>query len=226
MDLQQFSARTLIWWSFVCWLCLTPIGPTHAGQSFFGLDLSYTETTFEPQYTFTYDRPPVGYKNIAYGTDLDLLGGYRFQLAPLFSVGVGGSLGISTAEWSTDTTDPIAHLEYRLPYRLFATVQPAVHLLNRFRLFGELGIGSGYIEEKKDSFLRSRYDESRWLWGYRLGAGIGYEFMRDTEISVAYRYTGYEDFSYQTHLPDGTHWETVTDEPYSNQVVMSLIRKW
>ncbi len=198
-----------------------------AGAQFFaGIDVSYTETVFRPEYSYAYDRPNSQYENTAYGVDLDVVGGYRIQPDPMFSFAVAGSLGFSDARWSLRTSDPDTHLKYSIPYRVFITLQPSVHVTERVRLFGELGGGQGYVEQKKTSDVSSRYDESTWIWGYRLGAGVGYELCPGWELALAYRHVSYEKFSYDTHLPDGTHWETVRDKPYADNVVLSLTRFW
>ncbi len=197
-----------------------------AGQFFTALEVSYTETAFEPEYTYMYDRPNSKYKNWAYGAEFDLVGGYRFEVNPTFSLAVATSLGISTAEWSLDTTDPETHLDYKIPYRVFVALQPSIRLADNWRLFGDLGVGKGNIQERKTSPERSRYDFDEWLWGYRIGGGLAYEVREGWELSMAYRYFTYDAFRYDTHLPDGTHWETVVDEPYAHSVMLGLAKYW
>ena len=137
---------------------------------------------------------------------------------------MGGSLGLTDARWSLYTSD--AHLVYDIPFNAFLVLEPSVQLFDRFRLFGELGGGGGYIKESKSSQESSNYDTADWVWGYRLGGGIGYEFGDDWEVSLAFRRASYDDVSYQSHLLDGTHWESISDRPYSDTVSVGLTRLW
>ena len=189
-----------------------------------GAGASYVETVFRPSYNFTSDRADKEYENKAYGVQADLFGGYRFRPTPKIAVGVGGSLGLTDARWSLRTSD--AHLTYDIPFNAFVVLEPSVQLLDHIRLFGELGGGGGYIKESKSSQEASRYDTADWIWGYRLGGGIGYEFGDDWEVSLAFRRTSYDEVSYKSHLPDGTHWESIRDRPYSDTVSVGLTRLW
>jgi opacity protein-like surface antigen len=189
-----------------------------------GVGVSYVETVFRPNYSFMSDRADKEYENKAYGIQADLVGGYRFRPTPKIAVGVGGSLGLADTRWSLRTSD--AHLVYDIPFTAFVVLEPSVQLLDHVRLFGELGGGGGVIKESKSSQEASRYDVDEWVWGYRLGAGIGYEFGDDWEVALAFRRTTYDEVSYKSHLPDGTHWESISDRPYSDTVSVGVTRLW
>ena len=214
---------------FAAALALAPLAlaPANAYAQFFaGAEASYAETIFRPEYDYAYDRPSSRFKDTAYGIEADLVGGYRFQLAPAFSLGLAGTLGLSDARWHKHSASSNYDLRYAMPGRAFLSLEPSFHLARQFRIFGEIGAGAGYVEQSKTSDTASRYDESRWLWGYRLGGGIGYEFLPGWECSLAFRHSAYESFGYASHLPDGTHWESIRDKPYANGYAVRLTRAW
>ena len=204
------------------------IATTAPAQFFAGAGATYSETTFRPEYDFAYDRPNSSYENVAYGTELDLAGGYRIPVGPHASLGLAGSLGAGEARWSKRSETSGYHLDYRLPARAFLSLQPAWHPSPRLRVFGELGAGTGYVElvKEADSDATSRYDESRWLAGGRFGGGVAYAFADGWEIAAWYLRTAYESFRYDSHLADGSVWERIRDKPYANAFTVGLTRVW
>ena len=197
-------------------------------QFFAGAGATYSETTFRPEYDYTYDRPDSSYENVAYGTDVELTGGYRVQAGPHASLGLAGNLGLGTARWSMRSETGGYHLDYRLPARAFVSLQPAWHPAPRLRVFGELGAGAGCVElvKEADADATSRYDETRWLAGVRFGGGVAYTFADGWEIAAWYLRTAYESFRYDSHLADGTVWERIRDKPYANGFTIGLTRLW
>ena len=197
-------------------------------QFFAGAGATYSETTFRPEYDFTYDRPNSSYENVAYGTEVELAGGYRIQAGPHASLGLAGNLGFGEVRWSMHSPTSNYHLDYRLPARAFVSLQPAWHPAPRLRLFGELGAGAGYVELAKqtDSDATSRYDETRWLAGVRFGGGVAYAFADGWEIAASYLRTAYESFRYDSHLADGTTWEHIRDKPFADGFTIGLTRIW
>lgn len=199
-----------------------------SAQFFAGAGATYSETTFRPEYDFTYDRPNSVFEDVAYGTELDLAGGYRFRAGPSISLGLAGNLGFGESRWSMRSESSGYHLDYRLPARAFVSLQPAWHPAPRLRVFGELGAGAGYVELAKttDSDATSRYDESRWLAGVRFGGGIAVEFAEGWEIAASYLHTAYESFRYDSHLADGSLWERIRDKPYADSFTFGLTHVW
>lgn len=204
------------------WLAGSPVQAQHYTR----LDVGYAETTYRAEYDFAYDRPNKTYRNDAYGVEVDVVHGYRFAVSERISLGVAGSIGYTDTRWSKRTAD--YHIVYDIPAQAFVLLEPALELTSRVRVFAELGGGAGYVTEEKTATPadESRYDESGAAWAYRLGAGVGCMISEKWEASLAYRHTAYESFCYESHLADGTLWETVKDSPYMDSVVFSLTRTW
>ncbi|MGD9972210.1 MAG: outer membrane protein [Desulfatirhabdiaceae bacterium] len=188
-----------------------------AGSFYAGAELGYSSHRFTPEYNYTYDRPNSEFANMAYSSEIGWLGGYRFNLNDLFSGALQVRMAFSTADWSIDTDSP-ASLSYRIPYAAFISIQPDIALTKTLSLMLEAGAAQGLVKEKKDSPSSSRYDFSDWTTGYLGGVGLKFHFVEGVSFFAIYRYVAYDQIDYRTFLPDGTHWETVSDNPSSTTI--------
>jgi len=196
-------------------------GSAQAGSFYTGAEIGYASHRFKPEYDYTYDRPNSGFVNMAYGSEIGWIGGYRFNLNDQIAAGVQGRFGINTAEWSVDTPSP-SQLNYRISPVAVISFQPDIAVTKTLSLMLEAGIGQGLIKEKKDAPSSSRYDFSDWTTGYLAGVGLKYHFVAGVSFFVMYRYMAYDKIDYQTFLPDGTHWETVSDRPSSTTISLGF----
>lgn len=188
------------------------VASADAGSFYAGTEIGYVETRFEPQYSYMDGSPNDRYLDPAYGQTGSLIFGYMHPLASGLSVGLQGRIGLSNEEWTLDTGES-AHLAYRIPYYHSIGIRPAIRLSDSLSVFFDGGIGQGNIQEKKESPFSSRYDINEWKPGYTAGAGIEYHLSSVWSMNFSYRYTAYEKLSYDSYLPNGSHWETVEDEP-------------
>lgn len=99
---------------------------------------------------------------------------------------------------------------------------PGIELGSGLSLFAEIGLGYAYVREKKASPVTSSYDNSEWVPGWLWGAGIRYRIDDHLALSLGYRQVQYESFRYRSRLPDGSHTETIKDEPRSDTTTLAL----
>lgn len=188
-----------------------------AGSFYTGSELGSSSHRFTPEYDYTYDRPNSEFVNMAYGSEIGWLGGYRFNLYDRFSSAVQARMAFSTADWSIDTESP-ASLSYRIPYTAIISIQPDIALTKTLSFMFEAGVVQSIVEEKKDSPSSSRYDFSDWTTGFLGGVGLKYHFVEGPSFFAIYRYVAYQQIDYRTVLPDGTPWEMVSDNPSSTTI--------
>jgi opacity protein-like surface antigen len=200
---------------------LLAAAPADAGFFYAGTEIGYVETRFEPQYLYMDGSSNDRYVDPAYGQTGSVIFGYMHPLAAGLSLGLQGRISLANDEWTLYTNEP-AHLTYRIPYSYSVGLRPAIRLLDPVSVFFDAGIGQGNIQEMKESPFSSRYDINEWKLGYSAGAGIEYQLSSVWSMNLSYRYTAYEKFSYDSYLPNGSHWETVEDNPQTSVVSFGL----
>ena len=192
-------------------------GAAWAGTWSVSAEGGYVIHDFEPHYTFTGDRADRDFENRAHGAELRLAGVYDIELHERVTLGLSAYAGANDAEWTLKTDEP-ASLTYDIPYTFGICATPSISLVGGLSVFAELGIGQGLVHQEKTSPVSSHYDYEEWTTSYSLAAGLRYVLTENLSVFALYRSTTYEDFSYRTHLPDGTHHETITDEPETTTV--------
>ena len=144
-----------------------------------------------------------------------MLGGYRVDLQERVSLSAQARLGANDAQWNLFIPDEPSYLEYESPYAVFLSLVPAVRIAAQVEVFGEVGVGQGYVKEEKTSPTGSSYDYSGWENAGLWGLGIRCKMSDRVGVFAEYRHTRLEKFCYKSQLPDGRHWETIKDEPES-----------
>ena len=118
--------------------------------------------------------------------------------------------------------DEPAAFSYDVQVNLGLSVIPVIHICRNLDLYVELGLTLGDVEEQKNSSVRSSYDFDDWVTGYVWGFGLGFMANDRVGITAQYRNVDYDDFVYKSFLPDGSHWETITDSPRSGAYSVSV----
>ena len=176
----------------------------------------YVEHKFEPGYIDVGETEVSSrFTDMAYGMEASFAAGYQFKLIEKLSLAVQLRGGINDAEWTLDLPDEPAHFVYEIPYTYTFSLVPAVELVAGLGVFAEVGVGQGYIHQEKDSPADSSYDECDWRTAYTWAAGLTYKAMDRWSVFVEYRKSCYDDYTFDSHFPDGTLAETISDEPSS-----------
>lgn len=183
-----------------------------AGQKQWGVETGYVKHRFIPQYSYVSGRQNSNFTDRAYGAGLSFFGRYVIPVTAKVSLPLQCSVAVNNAEWSLDTGEP-AKIEYSLPYSGDISFLPTLTLAEKISVFLELGVGQGYIKEKKTSAVSSAYDFSKWTTNCVLGCGVNYTLNEQTNIFIKYRYLQYNSISYRTYLADGSQVETISDQP-------------
>jgi len=185
----------------------------------------YNEITFTPEYSFVDGQPKRRFKDRAYGGSATLRGGYRFPFGDSFHLDLAGDLTYSWADWELSLPWEPARFRYDLPYSLGLSAAPGVELGNGLSLFAEIGLNYAYVREEKSSSVTTSYDHSEWVPGWLWGAGIRYRIDDRLALSLGYRRAEYQSLRYRSRLPDGSHAETIEDDPRSDTTTLAL-RYW
>ena len=197
--------------------CVLTAGAAMAGNWYTGIDAGYIEQQYHASYTYTEPgHTPDKYLDHAYGVEVNMLGGYRFELHERVSLSAQVRASANDAEWNLFIPDEPSYLEYESPYAVFLSLVPAIRIVSQAEVFGELGIGQGYVKEEKVSPIGSSYDYSGWENAYVWGFGLRCKVSERVGLFAEYRHAGLDEFCYKSCLPDGRHWETVKDEPESS----------
>ncbi|MEW6259205.1 MAG: outer membrane beta-barrel protein [Thermodesulfobacteriota bacterium] len=207
-----------IWIFFLCFPLTTS---AIAGNVYMGLDVGYSETRFHPEYTYVDGSPSDTYLDPAYGQSGSLLIGYTHPVFPGLALGLQGRFGYANDTWTLDTNEP-AHLTYQIPYFYTISLRSTLQVVPPLLVFLDAGIGQGYIQERKESPTSSQYDFKEWKPGYSAGGGIEYHLTENWSMNVSYRYTAYEKISFESYLPNGSHWETIEDTPNNRMISWGL----
>ncbi len=184
-----------------------------AGQWYSGADVGYAQNEFRPSYVFVSGRAPETYKNDSDGAELGLYVGCAERVVNRLSIACQLRATLSSSEWTLSLPDEPATFSYEVPYTLGLSVLPTLQVTDNIWLFAELGLVSGLVNEQKTSSTRSSYDFDEWRGGTLFGCGAGFSVTDVLTISLHYRVTSYDSFSYRTFLPNGDWEETVTDDP-------------
>ena len=195
------------------------------GQWYAGIDAGYIEAKFTPAYTFLGEvRAPSQFKDLADGTEVGLVAGYRPSTDDRLSVALQGAFSANDAEWSMDNSSAPEHIEYSIPCAYRFSVLPTLKLVHGVSFLTEMGIGQGYVKQDKTSpsATRSIYERDEWTLAYTWGAGLLARLSDRLNISVQYRRSQYGDYRISTRLGDGTPWELIQDNPVTDSYTLGL----
>lgn len=202
-----------VWFALLGWGILVTC--VSADDWYGGVEMGHFEHQFTPTYTFVEPgTKPVTYDDRANGLNASLIGGYRCLPVYRVSLALQARATFYDNDWelNINNADEVSHLKYDQPYSYLVSFVPGVFLTDDVVVYADLGIGQGYITEKKESLNSSSYDFAEWVTGYSIGGGVSWEMTRQVSLFAVYRYTWYENFNYNSYLPDGRHWETITED--------------
>ncbi len=181
---------------------------------FAGVDGGYVIHTFDIETTSSDGVSTEQTTDRAKGGSVSLVGGYRIPMSSWFSASLRVHGGLSGAERETRTAEP-ATLTYAIPYNYGAALIPEIHP-GRFQkiasLFAILEGGQGYVEASKISAGSTSYDEGEWLTSYSVGVGSRIALANRLELSLIYKYTGYDSFTWSTVPTDESPSKTITGD--------------
>ncbi len=197
-----------------------------AAQNYYaGVEVGNEHVSFNPNYSFVSGATNRSFDNEASGTGVGVLAGYRWKVAPDFSISLQGRLSTSNADWKLDLAEP-ASLKYAIPVTAAVSLLPTFKVSEKISLFAEGGIAMGEIEERKSAVSTSRYDVKEWQPGVVAGAGMSIAVDDQWSVHIEYRRTWYNELSYDSHLANGTHVETIRDKPIQSMLRIGLIREF
>ena len=190
----------------------TLLGGHQKSGWFVGGDAGYVIHTFDISTTSSDGLSTEEVSSRAKGGSVNLVGGYRIPMSSWFSASLRVHGGLSGAERETRTAEP-ATLTYAIPYNYGAALIPEIHP-GRFQkiasLFAILEGGQGYVEASKISAGSTSYDEGEWLTSYSVGVGSRIALANRLELSLIYKYTGYDSFTWSTVPTDESPSKTIT----------------
>lgn len=187
-------------------------GISFAGNFLVRAETGFVREKFTPEYEFQYDRPNIQFIDIAHGAVFGFSAGYRIPVSDAVSMAFLGSATFSSASFGLVLDEP-AHFEYEIPRAIGASIVPSFRVGSGVSVFGEFGLLQGYVQEIKTSPVQSSYDFSEWVTGFSAGGGLSCVVHENWEVFGRYSYDLYNDLSYKSYLPDGTHRETINDSP-------------
>lgn len=203
--------------------CVLTASLAMAGNWYGAVDAGYIEQSFHASYTYAEPgHTPDKFCDHAYGMEVNMQGGYRFELCERVSLSAQARAEANDAVWNLFIPDEPSYLEYERPYGFFLSLVPAVRIVPGIELFAEAGLGEGYVTEEKESSIGSSYDYSGWEDAWMWGLGVRGRLSEHITLFAEYRYTELDGFCYKSYLPDGRHWETVSDEPESDVYSIGL----
>ena len=201
-------------------LCLTIASLVYAGQFYDGVDVGYITQNFKPHYFTLADSSNQQYYDSAFGTEINLFGGYKIPVKDDFDVKLQGSFSINNAIWSLffDMPNDTLFIKYSIPYNYEISILPTLSIIDNLSLFGELGIGQGYVIQQEYSPNYSEYDFSKMVNNCILGIGFSYKLNNSFRVNVKYRHICYDDYTFTTHLANGSPIEIFKDQPESTSI--------
>jgi opacity protein-like surface antigen len=99
---------------------------------------------------------------------------------------------------------------------------PAWRVAGRLWLTAEVGGGTARVREVKVSTDYTQYAFNRWVGAYVIGAGVRVDVAAHVKAFAAYRYERTNQFTYDSFLPNGLQWETITDRPRMQGVTAGI----
>jgi opacity protein-like surface antigen len=196
---------------------LAGVAPLHAREGWFvGLSGGDGKIEFEPQYHFVDGRSPRTFSDQGEGWAAGVSIGYQHEINADFSVDVAAEYIAQDAEWSYFLAFEPASFEYRIPHTVALRLSPSWEFARDWRVFADIGVARGRVEERKSAPATSNYHFDDWVNAALIGIGVGYDVNERLSLTLGYRELHYDDLSYQSHLPDGTHTETIEDSPASS----------
>jgi opacity protein-like surface antigen len=201
-------------------VALFGVGLPAAEGWFAGADLGYVRCTFRPHYTFvSSSATPDQYVDRGNGVEAALVFGREWTITPRFAIQAQARASAATAKWELDLTgEETSHIRYEMGGALALSILPALRVRPGLWIQGEAGWGMSHLRERKTSLDNTSYAYDEWVGSGIVGAGLRYELTRGFELTVNYRYRKIRSFTYKSYLADGTHWETITDNPSSHTI--------
>ncbi len=216
----------------VIFLLVSLLGNTICtGQWFAGLEAGNIEHEFRPEYTFVIGEPQK-FINRTDGYEFGFTGGYRFSgFSERYFLSVQGQLSLNKVKWTFDIVDAYpgteaggpANFQYDIPAVFNISICPELILLKNFSITGEIGMGKGYIREKKESETSTSYDITEWTTCYSFGGGIKYRTGRKMDFYLMYRGNYFSRFSFESFFPGGLKWENISDKPVSSSLKIGIL---
>ena len=196
-------------------------------QYYLGVEAGRERLSFRPEYSYVNGDPNDRYDNRAHGAVLGAVGGYRWQSAGDFSLGLEGRLSVSNTDWELTLSEP-ARFRYDVPVSVAVGLLPTYRVTENFSLFAETGLALGKIRERKttSNATRSRYDVSTWRPGFVAGVGMRYAMGDGWSVRAGYRRTWYKAHDFNTHRADGSQVEAVSSKVVQSTVTLGLIREF
>ena len=205
-------------WKLISAGVLLTANAAMAGTWYAGADVSDIKIKFEPQYAFANGRPDSSFTDWAYGEEVGVLGGYKIKLCHAADLAIQGRFAANNAEWTLSTDEP-AELKYEMPYAYSIGLVPSCRIVKNLSVFAELAVGEGKIsQEKSTPAFDSSYDFNDWVGGYTVGGGLKYKVNPRIGVFAIYRFVNYDSYTFESHLPDGSVAEIISDSPSSYSV--------
>ncbi len=212
------------------WICIVvcnfSVGMALAEGWYVGAEVGEVNHEFFPDYTFRTGAPNIQFVNRSDGTELGIIGGYEKKVCNFFSTRFQARGSWNDSEWALFLPNEPANFRYSIEYNVGLSVVSVVHLHRFINILFELGLQQGYVEEKKDSPVTSSLDFAEWVGGTVIGYGISSNISETVSIALSYREADFDQLSYKSYLPNGTHQETISDEPEAESYTLSLIIKF
>lgn len=207
--------------------CLIAANGVAAQTYYVGAEVGGEQVSFPTDYAFASGGPNESYDNRANGTSGGVLAGYRWEVAPGVSIALQGRLSVSDTAWKMDLADQTS-FKYAIPVNAAVSLLPIYRVSDKVALFVEAGVALGKIQERKSavstSMYPSLYDVRKWQPGGIAGVGISLAMDEKWSLRIGYRRTWFKEFSYDSHLADGTQVETVSASPVQSVTSLGLIR--
>ena len=201
---------------------LFAVASAHAGDWSIGVESGGIHNRYVPEYTQTDGSPSSQFVNRASGTEFSATAAYRQDVCSRFSMLYQGRIGYSDARWNLVVPTEPSEFEYSTSWTWGLSLIPTVKMCRYAKVSLELGLVRGNMSEMKRSSVDSSYDVDEWVTGYVWGCGLSFPLTERTELTVRYRSIAYENIFFKSYLPDGTHWETITDQPTSESYSAGL----
>ena len=210
--------------------CLVACADTALAQNtwYAGVELGQIDHYYLPEYTSAYNGEISSFRNDSDGTEIGLLAGISLPVAQQFSVAIEARIARNDSEWTLYLPNEPASFSYEIPTTVALSAKPVFQFNEQISVFGEIGFASGDVREWKSSPAadRSSYDFSEWVEGWVWGLGVAFHLSEAWSLHAVYRETDYSGLEYKTYLPNGTHHETVRDNPETEAISMGLIYRF